>query len=286
MITAVGRWNDAGLFPRSVGVRAFEHVCDTAAISLARCADNERVAIYSESAAEVVDARGVGRVQARSFAPLPCLVLPIHVDGAGTIPVHRLTDKQFGARQCYGTAKIGFLRDGRSRTTCDRAGEKAGRDNVQARLRGLFLPDRAPTFGCYEEPDDAANQRTGDRIADPFGSFVYATDHVSFVAIRARDEHARGCAEKHAGCAPHEAVTSTTDIDALHRIHIENTRRTARGRGHRDILTARRVRSEEHTSELQSQSNLVCRLLLEKKNHPETELSRQMPTSTTSIDII
>src|SRR5205085_11787357 len=28
---------------------------------------------------------------------------------------------------------------------------------------------------------------------------------------------------------------------------------------------AQRVRSEEHTSELQSQSNLVCRLLLEKK---------------------
>src|SRR5688572_31148370 len=28
---------------------------------------------------------------------------------------------------------------------------------------------------------------------------------------------------------------------------------------------ARRERSEEHTSELQSQSNLVCRLLLEKK---------------------
>src|SRR2546430_12540225 len=27
-------------------------------------------------------------------------------------------------------------------------------------------------------------------------------------------------------------------------------------------------RSEEHTSELQSQSNLVCRLLLEKKNKP------------------
>src|SRR5256886_12761524 len=28
-----------------------------------------------------------------------------------------------------------------------------------------------------------------------------------------------------------------------------------------------RARSEEHTSELQSQSNLVCRLLLEKKNN-------------------
>src|SRR2546430_8898000 len=29
-----------------------------------------------------------------------------------------------------------------------------------------------------------------------------------------------------------------------------------------------RPRSEEHTSELQSQSNLVCRLLLEKKKQP------------------
>src|SRR2546430_6275574 len=29
------------------------------------------------------------------------------------------------------------------------------------------------------------------------------------------------------------------------------------------------ARSEEHTSELQSQSNLVCRLLLEKKKHTD-----------------
>src|SRR2546427_13283316 len=32
-------------------------------------------------------------------------------------------------------------------------------------------------------------------------------------------------------------------------------------------VAARRSRSEEHTSELQSQSNLVCRLLLEKKKN-------------------
>src|SRR5688572_32291611 len=32
-----------------------------------------------------------------------------------------------------------------------------------------------------------------------------------------------------------------------------------------DLLTVVAARSEEHTSELQSQSNLVCRLLLEKK---------------------
>src|SRR5690242_21210455 len=32
------------------------------------------------------------------------------------------------------------------------------------------------------------------------------------------------------------------------------------------VLTSEEVRSEEHTSELQSHVNLVCRLLLEKKN--------------------
>src|SRR5438270_4171938 len=39
-------------------------------------------------------------------------------------------------------------------------------------------------------------------------------------------------------------------------------------RGFQDIFLATftsEIRSEEHTSELQSQSNLVCRLLLEKK---------------------
>src|SRR2546430_6221787 len=34
----------------------------------------------------------------------------------------------------------------------------------------------------------------------------------------------------------------------------------------RDVRRRLLQRSEEHTSELQSQSNLVCRLLLEKKN--------------------
>src|SRR2546430_12932308 len=35
-----------------------------------------------------------------------------------------------------------------------------------------------------------------------------------------------------------------------------------------------RQRSEEHTSELQSQSNLVCRLLLEKKTIPVIHVGR------------
>src|SRR2546430_7866721 len=40
-------------------------------------------------------------------------------------------------------------------------------------------------------------------------------------------------------------------------------------------------RSEEHTSELQSQSNLVCRLLLEKKKKPDrTSANTQHPKPT------
>src|SRR5260370_30731352 len=36
----------------------------------------------------------------------------------------------------------------------------------------------------------------------------------------------------------------------------------------KSALTKLSFRSEEHTSELQSHLNLVCRLLLDKKNHP------------------
>src|SRR2546430_11916549 len=38
-----------------------------------------------------------------------------------------------------------------------------------------------------------------------------------------------------------------------------------------DAIALARERSEEHTSELQSQSNLVCRLLLEKKRTKHSE---------------
>src|SRR2546427_7160029 len=61
-------------------------------------------------------------------------------------------------------------------------------------------------------------------------------------------------------------------------------RPAAPGRGE-ERATARattrrgRVRSEEHTSELQSQSNLVCRLLLEKKKK-ETVVYAQCATIT------
>src|SRR5688572_32078627 len=53
---------------------------------------------------------------------------------------------------------------------------------------------------------------------------------------------------------------------------------------HLGSITLRPPRSEEHTSELQSQSNLVCRLLLEKKKKNQKNLRPyQKQTNNTNI---
>src|SRR2546430_13615476 len=44
-------------------------------------------------------------------------------------------------------------------------------------------------------------------------------------------------------------------------------------------------RSEEHTSELQSQSNLVCRLLLEKKNYDSTLRNSALHAHTHTLSV-
>src|SRR3954467_1071398 len=44
-----------------------------------------------------------------------------------------------------------------------------------------------------------------------------------------------------------------------------------------DLGGRRIIRSEEHTSELQSHDNLVCRLLLEKKKHKLAPLVAEAP---------
>src|SRR2546430_10513501 len=50
----------------------------------------------------------------------------------------------------------------------------------------------------------------------------------------------------------------------------------------------RRERSEEHTSELQSQSNLVCRLLLEKKKKKtyNSAMKSRIKSTGTTINVL
>src|SRR2546430_12581282 len=45
------------------------------------------------------------------------------------------------------------------------------------------------------------------------------------------------------------------------------------------------ARSEEHTSELQSQSNLVCRLLLEKKKKKQIQQTQQLQIDVQDHDL-
>src|SRR2546430_6081932 len=52
------------------------------------------------------------------------------------------------------------------------------------------------------------------------------------------------------------------------------------------LLARGQARSEEHTSELQSQSNLVCRLLLEKKNKLITNVRSSLIAANIHINII
>src|SRR5438874_10600400 len=52
----------------------------------------------------------------------------------------------------------------------------------------------------------------------------------------------------------------------------------------RRTLASAGARSEEHTSELQSRRDLVCRLLLEKKNHDRNVPSARHATRSTQVD--
>src|SRR3712207_8253369 len=54
-------------------------------------------------------------------------------------------------------------------------------------------------------------------------------------------------------------------LDTLDRLHGDLTVRGKGGRVRQARLSPRALRSEEHTSELQSRQYLVCRLLLAKK---------------------
>src|SRR2546430_9501619 len=80
--------------------------------------------------------------------------------------------------------------------------------------------------------------------------------------------------------------SATTEIYALSlhdALPISLPRRSPRTHARCSKACARRVssvcsRSEEHTSELQSQSNLVCRLLLEKKKNNDYQATHLLTT--------
>src|SRR5688572_32695864 len=75
----------------------------------------------------------------------------------------------------------------------------------------------------------------------------------------------------------HDALPICAQVGARPREpHAARARTAAAGdAGPRQLGRHRARRSEEHTSELQSQSNLVCRLLLEKKKKQKKKIKKQ-----------
>src|SRR2546430_3477194 len=71
---------------------------------------------------------------------------------------------------------------------------------------------------------------------------------------------------------PSTAPTSPASISST-----KESCKTLRSCPGKHSISLRNWRSEEHTSELQSQSNLVCRLLLEKKKNNRHETNSVYP---------
>src|SRR5688572_32240922 len=80
---------------------------------------------------------------------------------------------------------------------------------------------------------------------------------------------ARRCFQRHGRCHLRQCVRRPRQLDAIvlkasteakKSVSLERIEITPFA-----VIAGEILRSEEHTSELQSQSNLVCRLLLEKK---------------------
>src|SRR5438270_9211240 len=87
-----------------------------------------------------------------------------------------------------------------------------------------------------------------------------STDTFGRVLVSARDQHLIVDGPVQNGC-PGEAITpAELFLSGVAACGVELIQVLAKG-----LDVPLRSRSEEHTSELQSQSNLVCRLLLEKK---------------------
>src|SRR2546430_1952300 len=109
---------------------------------------------------------------------------------------------------------------------------------------------------------------------------------------------ASGAAKEDGTCTAFSPEAVYSPLPAYAELHCLSNFTFLRGASHPEELVKRAAalgyralaltdeRSEEHTSELQSQSNLVCRLLLEKKNNERSMnkcLNSQVIGSTTDI---
>src|SRR5256886_3465914 len=149
-------------------------------------------------------------------------------------------------------------RDGRD--ICD-----AGNDECAHGAAGRFVPLTALVDGPHEWH---SAQRPAESLPTVVGAFRFCCERVEPLA-RPRLNSSLQPAEQLSCQAIGE--TSEGPVHLHYRLPGTGARRRVILEG---AASASFVRSEEHTSELQSQSNLVCRLLLEKKKNDSSSFVR------------
>src|SRR3989475_8726126 len=143
---------------------------------------------------------------------------------------------------------------------------RTGRDTIRPQ-HGLALAATRETD--HEVGIEQIDLRLLQRTAEVTGDEASGVDENAGDALGTRARHHAARGDDGAG----EVGRGRCRADECHRDQVsvsrvlERARDTAEtdGRGRAQYGLTNDRRSEEHTSELQSQSNLVCRLLLEKK---------------------
>src|SRR3989475_9451438 len=119
------------------------------------------------------------------------------------------------------------------------------------------------SYRCVQRVGRAEGQTPPPSVRSSGSSRLPLIHHAPLCSCVA--ELARSRIAKARGNHACQLVCRVSDAQGLCPMHncAESLRQAAQRRSGRQA--GRQCRSEEHTSELQSQSNLVCRLLLEKK---------------------
>src|SRR5690606_41691812 len=116
--------------------------------------------------------------------------------------------------------------------------------------RSATIDRTAATLAARKHPGPGAGGPAGDRLGvRPYQLGARYAEHLDLAAEG--QQVARTIAET---CDETVHVAILEDTDVIYIAKVDSTH-------------AVRMRSEEHTSELQSRENLVCRLLLEQKKY-------------------
>src|SRR5689334_23541608 len=136
-------------------------------------------------------------------------------------------------------------------------------------LRGVDLDVEAASTTCVIGPSGSGKStllRVVNRLLEPDSGDVLLDGRSVLADDPDRLQQRVGMVFQHFNLFPHKTVRDNITLGLTRLRGLSKDEAAERALVHLDrVGLAHKARSEEHTSELQSQFHLVCRLLLEKK---------------------